>query len=219
MFLTAAIYLCLTRIIALYGSWASRFRPATIACTFIASDFLSLVLQAAGGGIADTANTDSGSRLGANVMVAGLVLQAVSLGVFLGVAGDFALRCYRRKSELNADEQRVRVRNSGLFKVFLGSLFLATVAILIRSIFRAAELWGGFNGKLWNDEITFMVLDGAMIAVATICLTVFHVGWAFGGLWGETNWTFRKEPKTVENGESQSSKSPKSWFEMIMRKG
>nr|OQO16951.1 hypothetical protein B0A51_15321 [Rachicladosporium sp. CCFEE 5018] len=194
VFLTAAIYLSLTRIIALYGTTLSRFRPATIACSFIASDFLSLVLQAAGGAIADTSNTAAGNRMGANIMVAGLVLQAISLTAFIAVAGDFAWACHRRSHELNTNDTYLRTRRRGLFKAFLVALLLATTAILIRSIFRAAELWGGFKGSLWNDEIAFMVLDGAMIAIAAICLTVFHPGPAFRGLWKETSWTFRRNP-------------------------
>ncbi len=53
----------------------------------------------------------------------------------------------------------------------------------MRSIFRVAELTGGFHGVLWNNEVDFMVLDGVMVAVASICLTVFHPGFAFHGRW------------------------------------
>jgi hypothetical protein len=49
VFISAAIYLCLTRIIGLYGSHLARFKPRTIAIAFMSSDFLSLVLQAIGG--------------------------------------------------------------------------------------------------------------------------------------------------------------------------
>lgn len=173
----------------------------------MASDFLSLVLQAAGGGIADTANTKSMSQVGADIMVAGLVLQAISLVVFLAVAGDFAYRCYRRSSELDVDSRKVRARNRPLFKVFLAALLGETIVILIRSCFRAAELWTGFGGSLWNDEVSFMVLDGAMVAIATILLTVFHPGWVFGGLWIETNWTFKKQNKFGQTGGARSANS------------
>ena len=67
--------------------------------------------------------------------------------------------------------------------ILLG-LVIATVTILIRSSFRVAELSGGFHGKLWNDEAAFMGLDGTMIAIASICLTVFHPGLALHGRWG-----------------------------------
>jgi RTA1 like protein len=62
-------------------------------------------------------------------------------------------------------------------------LLVATITILIRSSFRVAELTGGFHGKLWHSEIDFMVLDGAMIAIASLLMTLFHPGLAFHGRW------------------------------------
>jgi hypothetical protein len=61
----------------------------------------------------------------------------------------------------------------------VSALLTATVTILIRSTFRVAELTGGFHGKLWNNEIDFMCLDGAMVALACLCLTGFHPGLVF----------------------------------------
>jgi hypothetical protein len=64
------------------------------------------------------------------------------------------------------------------------ALVIATVFILIRSSYRVAELTGGFHGKLWNSQVYFMVLDGSMVAIASIFLTAFHPGQAFHGRWG-----------------------------------
>jgi hypothetical protein len=58
---------------------------------------------------------------------------------------------------------------------------LATIFIFIRSYFRVAELSGGFDSALANDQITFMVLEGAMIVSVSHCLALFHRGKA---LWG-----------------------------------
>lgn len=65
-------------------------------------------------------------------------------------------------------------------------LSLATITIFIRSVFRVAELKGGFHSKLANDEVEFMVLEGAMIVLATSAMTVMHPGFCFGGLWTQT---------------------------------
>lgn len=155
----------------------------------MASDFLSLVLQAIGGAIADTANTHATAQVGADIMVAGLVLQAVSLTVFLVVVADFAWQCHR--GVLDMHHQKQRIRNGILFKIFMASLLFATILVLIRSIFRAAELWQGFRGSIWNNEVDFMVLDGAMIATATLCLTALHPGPSFGDQWHASNWSFK----------------------------
>lgn len=180
----------------LYGTNLSRFAPRTIAISFMSSDFLSLVLQAAGGAITDTADANSTKQVGVDIMIAGLVLQALSLAVFLVVVADFAWCCHR--GIWSQEPEKQRTRNRPIFKVFMVGLIMATIFVLIRSIFRAAELWGGFDGNLWNNEVDFMVLDGTMIALAAICLTGLHPGLAFGGQWHTANWSL----KTRKSGEA-----------------
>lgn len=140
--------------------------------------------------MADTADDRATKDAGINIMIAGLVLQAISLTVFLAVSFDFFNRVRRHGMDSSSPEKSA-TRSRTVFKVFLGALLLATVAILARSIFRAAELWEGFEGKLWNSEVDFMVLDGAMIALAVLLLSLFHPGWAFGGQWHVADWSLR----------------------------
>jgi hypothetical protein len=61
-FLSAAIYLCLARIVVVYGEERSRFRPRTYTILFCSCDFLALLLQAAGGAIASISDTESDVR-------------------------------------------------------------------------------------------------------------------------------------------------------------
>ena len=75
--------------------------------------------------------------------------------------------------------------------VKLIALIFATVFIFIRSCFRVAELSGGFGSALANDQITFMILEGAMIVSACLCLTLFHPGRAFAGGWKSAGYTMR----------------------------
>lgn len=186
----------------------------------MSSDFMSLVLQALGGGIADTADPGTHLRtIGIDIMIAGLVLQVISLVVYLAVCTDLAVRCLRRKSMLDPSPEKVAVRSRVFFKLFLASLLLSTLAILARSIFRAAELWGGFSGDLWNDETDFLILDGAMVSLASLLLCALHPGTAFKGTWRAANWNLRKKkgargqhnpdigaPKEMQRGwESESS--------------
>ena len=65
---------------------------------------------------------------------------------------------------------------------FIG-LTSSTSAIFIRSCFRVAELQGGFGGKLANQEVTFMLLEGAMVAISAMALTVAHPGFVFRRYW------------------------------------
>lgn len=189
VFTCAAIYLCLARIIGIYGPHLCRLAPRFLALSFMVSDFLSLVLQAAGGAFAAMTDGYSSARIGANVMIAGLILQVVSLAVFFLICSDFARRC--RGNVLVADPELTRIRQRPFFKAFLLAIGLATFAILIRSVYRAVELWQGFSGKLWNDEPAFMVLDGGFVGFASILLSIFHPGLAFAHNWAQLNWSFR----------------------------
>jgi hypothetical protein len=87
------------------------------------------------------------------------------------------------------------------------ALGLATICILIRSCFRVAELSEGFGGKLANQQVTFMILEGAMVLIACICLTVFHPGVAFGGRWKEANFRLRIDGKDRMKFEQEDEKT------------
>jgi hypothetical protein len=199
-FFAAAIYLCLGRIVVVYGESVSRFRPRTYTLIFCGCDILSLILQAAGGGMASSADTSDSVQIGINVMIAGLGFQVFSLVVFSTMAIEYAVRVYRRPAEWNMTHSSLY--NSKRWHAFLLALLVATFTILVRSVFRVAELSGGFHGSLANNEPSFMVLEGAMIAIATGCLTVLHPGLVFQGSWEAANfkfkgWKGRDEEKNV----------------------
>lgn len=188
-FLSASIYLCLSRIVVVYGEDLSRFRPRTYTITFISCDFISLVLQAAGGAIASGANTPSQDQMGINIMIAGLSFQVFSLALFAALSTEFAWRALRSPARLNADFERLR--DTRVFKAFLSSLGVAALCIFVRSCFRVAELSGGFHGALANQQVTFMILEGAIIIVAVGVLTACHPLFAFQGRWADAGWSLR----------------------------
>ena len=55
-----------------------------------------------------------------------------------------------------------------------------------------AELSHGFGGRLANDQVMFMVLDGAMMTITVIVLTIGHPGPALGTMWKDGAFRFRK---------------------------
>lgn len=126
--------------------------------------------------------------LGVNIMVAGLAVQVASLFIFMVLCADLARNVHQYKEKLNP--KHAELYNSRLFKTFLCSLALATVCIFIRSVFRVAELSGGFKGHLANNQISFMILDGVMVIIGSFAITIMHPGRAFGRVWEEANFTF-----------------------------
>lgn len=115
--MTAAIYLCLSRIVVMYGEEASRIKPRTYTITFISCDFLSLVLQGAGGGITATADDHDTSQIGINIMIAGLATQVISLSVFMILCADFAVRLRRYPNRINTST--IAIRSTFKWKAFL----------------------------------------------------------------------------------------------------
>lgn len=58
----------------------------------------------------------------------------------------------------------------------------------------------GLDSDLANDEVAFLVLEGAMVAVAVISLSISHPGVAFQGLWGKANFQLvNRRPQGVES--------------------
>ncbi|KAJ0420273.1 RTA1 like protein-domain-containing protein [Aspergillus carlsbadensis] len=191
-FFTAAIYLTLSRIVVAYGEKISYFKPRTYTVTFITFDVIALILQAAGGAMASTAEPgdQAATDLGVNVMIAGLAWQVVSLGIFTIMATYFYLRV-RKATTTDFNPDFVTLRSKPYFKASLWGFAVAALVIIIRSVYRCLELRDGFNGELANDEVTFMILEAAMIAIAVIALTVFHPGAVWKGQWNEAVWSTR----------------------------
>jgi hypothetical protein len=189
-FLTASIYLCLGRIITLFAVELSLLSPRAITLIFVCCDFISLLLQAVGGAIASTSDTEADNQTGVNVMIAGLASQVISLVIFMVICAHFGWKVLKNPTKLDA--QFSTLRNSRRFRGMLVAIAVAVLTILVRSVYRLAELQQGFDGKLANNELEFMILEGPMIFIAVGLLTVYHPGWVIGSkLWVEAGFHLR----------------------------
>lgn len=108
-FLTASIYLCLSRIITIFGVKLSILKPKWITLIFVFCDFVSLLLQAAGGAIASTSDDEDGNQMGINVMIAGLASQVISLVIFAVICSHFAWRVLKNPTKLNPEFASLRM--------------------------------------------------------------------------------------------------------------
>ena len=141
---------------------------------------MSLLLQAAGGGLASAASHSNKSPdTGDNIMVAGLAFQVFTLFIFMILCLDFALRTRSRYRSLGsaAFDQNpafVTLRSSKSFKGFLAALALATICIFWRSVYRVAELGEGWTGNLIKRQNLFIGFEGVMVIVACFALNLFN---------------------------------------------
>jgi len=110
-------------------------------------------------------------------MIAGLAFQVFTLCLFGALAAEYFIRAYKHKNELNP--ATFELRRSMRFRLFLGALVLAYAAILIRCVYRVAEMAGGWGNSIMQNEAMFTGLDSFMVALAMIALNLFHPGLCF----------------------------------------
>lgn len=158
-FNSAAIYLTLKHIILCFGPEASRVPPKWYTWAFISTDILALVFQGAGGGIAATADTDSFRNVGNGLMMTGICLQVATLVVFGILVTDYIVR--RRKDSTPLSSEAASTKASTKFHLFAGALFIAYVVILVRCVYRIAEMAGGWENPIMQTESLFIGLDSA----------------------------------------------------------
>lgn len=141
---------------------------------------MSLLLQAAGGGIASAASHSNKSpTIGDNIMVAGLAFQVFTLLIFMILCIDFALRTRKRykalgSSALDQNPLFIKMRHSWQFKGFLVALALATICIFWRSVYRVVELGEGWTGHLIRQQWLFVGFEGVMVIIACLALNAFN---------------------------------------------
>ncbi|KAF3921324.1 hypothetical protein ABW21_db0209112 [Orbilia brochopaga] len=179
-FFAAGIYLCLTRIVIVYGAGLSRVQPKVYTYFFVINDIASLVIQLPGGIVSSiSASQGKAPTTGAHIGLAGVSFQVFSLTIWLVLAAEFAVRCYRAgKGAWDGRYEKARARVQ--FKLFLGGLFIAMMALYARSIYRIIELREGYTGRFARDETAFCVLEGVMIVILGFATALFHPGVGFG---------------------------------------
>jgi hypothetical protein len=125
VFFTAALYLTLARVIMHYGPQNSRLTPKAYTITFMCSDFIALILQSAGGGIADQGSNQSTRNSGVHLMVAGLSFQVLSILIFMALCAEFFWRVKKDRKQV-VSNLAPREATSRHLKIFLYGMFLSS---------------------------------------------------------------------------------------------
>ncbi|KAL3451543.1 RTA1 like protein-domain-containing protein [Aspergillus insuetus] len=157
-FWSAAIYLTLKHEVSVIGREFSPIKPKLYPWIFITCDLISLTLQGAGGGLAASSDTDSGTKAGGNVMLAGIVWQVVTLTVFAGISGLFFMRV-RSAPMHRLSVEAQKVWEGKRFWVFFWGVMVAFVTTYARCVYRIAEMGGGWRNHIMQDETGFIVLE------------------------------------------------------------
>ncbi|KAL5634202.1 hypothetical protein ACGC1H_006130 [Rhizoctonia solani] len=188
-FMIAAMFLILPNIVNELGAEYSRMPARLYSMIFISADVIALVIQAAGGAMASIADTPDGAEWGGQIMLGGIVIQLVAVLLCTILDIRFVLRfALNRPARLKTMDERRKhagriVAPRGIVWMLVG-LAVATVFIIIRSIYRIVELTNGW-GTIISTEKWFNWFDGAPIVVVMFTFNVFHPGYLLRDLESE----------------------------------
>ncbi|KAH7308743.1 RTA1 like protein-domain-containing protein [Rhexocercosporidium sp. MPI-PUGE-AT-0058] len=186
--LAAGLYLTLKHLVRHYGPQYSRLSAKLYTWLFVGCDIIGFLMQCIGGTIQASADkTDRKALdLGNDIMVAGICFQAATM-VACGILSlDFAYSLYKHREERKEVVHVRSPKGPEGFQFYMGCFVVAFVAILVRCVYRIPEMAGGWKNPLMRNEVEFMVLDGAMIAFASILLTVAFPGAYFPAMNGKS---------------------------------
>jgi hypothetical protein len=159
-FNAAAIYLTLKHVAIAFGPEASRLRPKYYTWIFITFDLLALILQGTGGGMAATSNNnDHQLTTGDNLMLTGIAWQDATLLAFGLMFGDYVWR--RRASGVPLSKVAVATASDKKFQIFMVAISIAYLAILIRCVYRIAEMANGWRNPIMQSQGLFIGLDSS----------------------------------------------------------
>ncbi|KAL7912368.1 RTA1 like domain-containing protein [Trichoderma velutinum] len=162
----ATIYMELGRIISLVnGEPYCLIRKKWLTKIFVFGDILSFFLQGGGGGY-QASGTASALETGAHIIIVGLFVQLVFFGFFIVVAVKFHLSISRVPT--------VRSSNELPWQKHMNALYIASIFIMVRSIFRVVEYLQGFNGYLLHHEAYLYIFDALLMFLVMVLLNVVH---------------------------------------------
>lgn len=178
----ASIYMILGRLIrAIEADHHSMIRTTWLTKIFVAGDVLSFLMQSTGGAILAKQDKNSG-KMGQRIILGGLFAQIFFFGFFMVATVVFDKRLRRDPTQAS--------QASTKWKTLLTALYVASLFILVRSMFRVIEYAQGKGGYLMSKEVWLYIFDGVLMISVTVLFNVRHPSIALPG---------RKE-KAAEDG-------------------
>ena len=163
VFFSAAIYTILTVMINRVGHQYAPLPPKLILWIFIVCDVVATIVQIAGAALVGSAySNQKDPTIPNNILLAGLAFQVFSFAMFI-----LCLIIFLWRSR--------KVTTSAL-KTFSAAVFVATIAVYLRTCFRLAETAEGLMENLSTHEVFFGCLEFLPIVVAVYIFVPWHPG-------------------------------------------
>ncbi|KAJ5356623.1 hypothetical protein N7517_011232 [Penicillium concentricum] len=163
--LAASIYMELGRImIVTGGEHLSPIRRSWLTKIFVVGDVISFFVQAGGAGMLVKAST---AAKGGSVIKVGLIIQIIFFGLFIITSIIFHVKLVKNGS-------RVLQQHHVPWKKHQTVLYIGSLLIFVRSIFRYIEYNQGSSGALLQQEFWSYIFDAALMLLVMIAFNVVH---------------------------------------------
>ncbi|KAH9977062.1 RTA1-like protein [Lactifluus volemus] len=185
--LVAANFILLGRIMRRLGPQYSRLTPRRYTIIFICCDIIALLIQGMGGSIVSGANASASKsgpssklqvqlKLGSDIALGGIIFQLVAIAAYCAFAAEFLIRYAQDRPIRYVPGEAYRGTVDIRLRCMLYAMFVTTVFIIIRTIYRTVEFVDGWDGKVYSTQWLFIVFDGVMITLAMWTLNIIHPG-------------------------------------------
>ncbi|OAP63245.1 hypothetical protein AYL99_02472 [Fonsecaea erecta] len=149
----ASVYMLLGRLIrSVHGERFSIIRSTKMTKLFVLADILSLNIQGNGAGLTVKKKTE---QVGKYIVVGGLFIQLIAFGCFIAVALVFHKRIWRTIGKDERSSPNVPWRQG------LMMIYICSVLIMVRSVYRVVEYTMGVDSFLFAHEWPAYVFDAA----------------------------------------------------------
>ncbi|KZV97419.1 RTA1-domain-containing protein [Exidia glandulosa HHB12029] len=169
----AVDYMLLGRIARFLGTEKHMIvMPSRITKIFIFSDVATFMIQATGSSL--TIINTSNVKLGSNIFLGGLILQAASFGFFTIMFAIWMRRVCTSEPHIWSQDRAKKWYND--WRALAGALVVSCIGILVRSGYRIAEASQGYFGTLATTEWVFYAFDTLPLFIAIAVYIPFWPG-------------------------------------------
>lgn len=118
--------------------------------------------------------TISAMNTGENITIGGLAVQLVFFSVFIIVSTIFHNRIRRNPTRKSLSTLAPHIWHTTTWETVMLGLYVASILILIRSIFRLIEYAQGNDGYLISHEVFMYVFDSMLMFFTMVAMSIFH---------------------------------------------
>lgn len=158
-----------------------------------------------------SSGTLSAMTTGEHITIVGLAIQLVFFSVFI-----IASTIFHSRIRKNPTEKCVApMRSSGIlqmptWEIVMTGLYVASILILVRSIFRLIEYAQGNSGYLISHEAFLYVFDSTLMFFTMIAMSIFHPSKVLSQSTREPRSSRMRAPRSSRRSRSANKESPAS---------